>query len=412
MERLLALLGDPHRCFRSVHIAGTKGKGSTAAMLESVLRAAGFRTGLYTSPHLHTFRERIRCGDRMISRRTVAALTGRLRPAVAQVPGLTTFEIITGLAFAHFAAMGVEMAVVEVGMGGRLDATNVVHPLVTIITSISYDHTYVLGDTLAAIAGEKAGIVKRGVPVVSAPQPPEALAVVEAVCREKRAPLTLVGRDWTWQPGAADLDGQSFSVQPAEGEPINPLWIPLLGEHQLLNATVALAATAQLRRAGLDIPPAAVRGGLRRVHWPGRMEVLGRAPLVIADGAHNAEAARRLAEAIERHLPHRDVILLFGASADKDVAGMWRELLPLAAHVIVVRAAHSRAADAHDLARQVVAQGRQPIIAGSVAQGLDRALGLAGADDVVLATGSLFVAAEARAAWAATNGQSVPEGDD
>nr|NIV39504.1 bifunctional folylpolyglutamate synthase/dihydrofolate synthase [Anaerolineae bacterium] len=213
VRHLLALMGEPQRTFQAVHIAGTKGKGSTAAMIESVLRVAGYRTGLYTSPHLHSFRERIQVAGELIPEAGVIRLVEEMRPLVARVEGITTFEIITCLAFAWFAELGVEWTVVEVGLGGRLDATNVLEPQVTIITPISYDHVAILGDTLSQIAAEKAGIIKPGVPLVSAPQPEEALATICDVCDRQGAPLTLVGRDWTWLAGAADLNGQAFTVR-------------------------------------------------------------------------------------------------------------------------------------------------------------------------------------------------------
>ncbi len=256
VERLLAMLGDPHRAYRSVHIAGTKGKGSTAAMIESVLRTAGIRTGLYTSPHLHTFRERIRVGGTLISREEVVALVEEIRPLVAQVDGVTTFEAITAMAFAYFARRGVEVLVAEVGLGGRLDATNVLMPEVAVITSLSLDHTYLLGNTLPEIAREKAGIIKPGVPAVSAPQRPEAISVIETTARERQAPLVEVGRDWAWDPGPFDLEGQSFTAYRArEGDDAlaGEYWIPLLGRHQLENGTTAVAALQVLRERGFDL---------------------------------------------------------------------------------------------------------------------------------------------------------------
>ena len=300
VRHLLALMGEPQRAFRAVHIAGTKGKGSTAAMIESVLRAAGYRTGLYTSPHLHSFRERIQEAGELIPEAGVIRLVEEMQPLVARVDGVTTFEIITCLAFAWFAEQGVAWAVVEVGLGGRLDATNVLHPAVTVITPISYDHVAILGDTLTQIASEKAGICKPGVPLVSAPQPGEALATIRGVCERLGAPLTLVGRDWTWQSGAADLDGQAFTVR--HGKRVSfELHLPLLGEHQLVNATTAAAVLSVLEQGGLEVPPSALREGLQAVRWPGRLEILGREPLVVADGAHNGDSARKLIAALQRH---------------------------------------------------------------------------------------------------------------
>ncbi len=293
LARLCELAGTPQSRFKSLHVAGTKGKGSTAAMLDSILRAAGYRTGLFTSPHLHDFRERIRVNGALIGEQEMADAVARLQPLVdelhrrhPELGRLTTFEMITALAFVHFAERNVDFAVLETGLGGRLDATNVVEPLVAVITSISYDHTQVLGNTLEQIATEKAGIIKPGASVVCAPQEDEALAVVEATCRKRGARLALVGRDWTWE-GA----NSSFQVAGPLGA-YAPLSIPLLGIHQLVNATTAVAAIDALRWRGIEVAPEYIREGLENVCWPGRLEVLARQPLVVVDGAHNADSAR------------------------------------------------------------------------------------------------------------------------
>ena len=231
--RLLSLLQNPHLGYPSIHIAGTKGKGSVAAICASALFAAGLRTGLYLSPHLQSFTERIQVNGSQISHTELASLVSDVRPAVAQVEGITTFELITALAFLHFARCQVEVAVIEVGLGGRLDATNVICPLVSVITSLSYDHTHLLGETLAEIAAEKGGIIKPGVPLVSAPQPEEALAVLERIAAEKSATLMLVGRDSQYESGHSDLDGQRFYADCPDcvGRPGGSYHIPLLGEH-------------------------------------------------------------------------------------------------------------------------------------------------------------------------------------
>ena len=412
MERLLASLDNPHRRFPSVHIAGTKGKGSTAAMTASVLQAAGYRTGLYTSPHLHTFRERIRVDGQPIERAEVVALAERLRPLVEGVEGITTFEVMTAMAFLYFVERGVDFAVLEVGLGGRLDATNVVSPLVSVITSLSYDHTHILGHTLAQIAREKAGIIKRRVPVVSAPQPPEAMAVIEQVCREREAELLVVGRDWTWEAGEANLKGQWFKVAGGGGqEASRSFWIPLLGRHQLINATIVVAAVEMLRQRGVHIPEASLREGLRRVRWPGRLEILGRKPFLVVDCAHNADSAQKLATALRELFAYRDLILVFGASADKDIRGMMRALLPLAREVILTRAHHPRAADPGALREEARSLGWEVAISEDVASALSQALELAYEDDLVCVTGSTFVVAEAREAWAELTGGAMPERD-
>ena len=411
VHRLLALLGDPQRTFQVVHIAGTKGKGSTAAVAESVLRAAGYRTGLYTSPHLHTFRERIQTGGVLIPEADVARLAEAMQPLVAQIACITTFEVITGLALAWFAEQGVEWAVVEVGLGGRLDATNVLAPAVTIITPISYDHTAILGDTLTQIATEKAGIIKPGVPAVSAPQTPEALAVIEAVCRDRGAPLTLVGREWTWQRLKASLDGQSFAIyhQDALVGGRAPLRIPLLGEHQLMNATAAVAALALL--PGVRLRSKALRLGLKMVRWPGRLEILGRDPLVVADSAHNGDSAQKLMAALRAYCPSRRLHIVLGASADHVMPELLRELLSGAAWAVATRSRHPRAAEPAWLQARAAELGFHLELSESVAQGLDLALAQAGTGDLVCCTGSVFVAAEARAAWFVRQGLPAPPSD-
>ena len=266
VERLLAAMDNPHTRFPVVHIAGTKGKGSTAALVESCLRSAGYRTGLYTSPHLHTFCERIQVNGEPISREDVVALVEEIRPLVERVPGVTTFEAITAMGLVTFWRRDVEIAVIEVGLGGRLDATNVVTPEVSVITSLSLDHTYLLGETLAEIAGEKAGIIKPGVPVVSAPQRDEAAGVLEAISRERQAPLIQVGRDWVIQTEQKNLDGQTFTIQRAGSEASDldgTYRLPLLGHHQVENGANAIAALEVLRGRGFEIPAEAVQTGLQ-----------------------------------------------------------------------------------------------------------------------------------------------------
>lgn len=408
MEHLLALLGNPHRRFRSVHIAGTKGKGSTAAMCDAILRAAGFHTGLYTSPHLHTFRERIRVDGRLLSQEDLLALVEQCRPAIEAVEDITTFEIITALGFLHFAQQEVEWAILETGLGGRLDATNIVSPDVTAITTLSYDHTELLGDTLALIAGEKAGIIKPGVPLVCAPQAPEAMQVIEDVCHQRQAELILVGRDWRWERTAGDLTGQTLRVQEqADGHhpPVvyENLRIPLLGQHQLLNATMAVALAETLRRRGVAIPEGAMGNGLAQVRWPGRLEVLQPHPCVVVDGAHNPDSVAKLVAALGEWFPHERMVLVFGASEDKDIEGMLKTLLPLSHCVITTQARHPRAADPHELAQMIaplLRAGQFLAVSESVAGAVEQALAWAQAGDLVCGSGSIFVVGEVREALA------------
>jgi dihydrofolate synthase/folylpolyglutamate synthase len=410
VRRLLALLGDPQRSFQAVHVAGTKGKGSTAAMIESILRATGVRTGLYTSPHLHTFRERIQAGGEMISESDLVRLVEETRHLVAQVPSVTTFEVMTSLALAWYAEQDVAWVVLEVGLGGRLDATNVVTPAVAVITSISYDHMAVLGDTLAQIAAEKAGIVKTGVPVVSAPQTGEALAVIEATCRQRSAPLTLVGRDWTWEAGQSDLDSQTFGIQGSE-ERFEALEIPLLGEHQLVNATTAVATVSLLQTSGLSVSQEAIRAGLERLYWPGRLEILGQAPLVVADSAHNGDSAQKLVAALKANLAFRHLILILGASPDHATPELMKALLTPAHRSIVTQSRHPRAAEPTRLQALAEALGFHVEVAATVPEALDMAMSSADSEDLICCTGSVFVAAEARAAWFSRLSMPVPPSD-
>lgn len=413
VRRLLTLVDEPQRAFDTVHIAGSKGKGSTAAMVESVLRAAGYRTALYTSPHLHTFRERMLLDGEMISEAEVVRLVQALQPLADQIPEITTFELMTAMALAWFAWQGAEWVVLEVGLGGRLDATNVVTPAVAVITPISLDHVAILGDTVAQIAAEKAGIIKPGVPVVSAPQPAEALQVIEDACQRQGAPLALVGRDWTWErleplPGGSPspLEGQAFRIH--GGQTLDRLWVPLLGEYQLANATAALAALWQVPRLRERVTEAAIREGLRSVYWPGRLEILGRAPLVVVDSAHNGDSAQKLMAALRAYLDFERLIVVLGISADHATPELLHALLDSADRAITTRSHHPRAAHPDWLQDRGAAMGFDLETSANVPQGLTLALEGAKEMDLVLCTGSVFVAAEARAAWFARQGLPVP----
>ena len=395
MVELLDRLGNPHLTSPAIHIGGTKGKGSTAAMIASALCAAGYRTGLYTSPHLHTFRERITVDGGMISGEEFSALTEKLQPEIDEVNRrhdygeITTFEILTALAFAFFMERWVDFQVLEVGLGGRLDATNVVMPRIAVITSISLDHAEVLGDSLAKIAGEKAGIIKPGALVISAPQPKDVACVIEEVCRHNGVSLITVGRDVTWRKVKSDLSGQFFEVKGKAGS--YKLIIPLLGEHQLENAAVAVAALE-----ALDIGVKDIARGLAQVQWPGRLEILRHEPLFLADGAHNADSANRLRETIEKYLHFDRLILILGASSDKDIAGIVGELAPMSSLVIVTRSRHPRALEPASLLEELEKQGVKGELAESESSAAERAMEMAGPRDLICATGSLFVAAEAR----------------
>ena len=399
VRELLRRLGSPESGLGIVHIAGTKGKGSTAAMISSVLQKAGYRVGLFTSPHLHTFRERVQINREPISAEDFAGAMEKVKPHVEEINAvgehgyITTFEALTAMALVYFAEKEVEALVFEVGVGGRLDATNVVTPEVSVITSISRDHTELLGETLPEIAGEKAGIIKGGVPVVVAPQVPEVEEVMTAIARERGSEMVNVGRESVWRAMGHDDRGQSLLVRDFENE--YRISMPLLGDHQQENAATAISALNVLRKKGWHISDADVLDGFADIHWPGRMEELGRRPLVIADGAHNGDSARRLREALLKHFDFRKAVLVVGVSADKNVEEIASELVPLASTVILTKSRHMRAAEPAEL---VVAFTRPDIIVettGSVKEALDRAREIASEEDLICATGSLFVVGEA-----------------
>ena len=399
MDMLLASVGNPHQTAPAVHVAGTKGKGSTVAMIASVLTASGRRTAMFTSPHLHTIRERIQIDGEMISEAELASLVDRLKPEVERINQrsqfglLTTFEVLTAVAFLYFREKKVDYQVLEVGLGGRLDATNVVKPEVCVITTIGFDHTEVLGNTLSKIASEKAGIIKPGCLAVSSSQPALASRVISRTCRKLKVPLTRVGHEVTWSKEQADINGQYFSVNGQAGH--YQLWIPLLGDHQLENAATAVAAIEALIKRGSNISLENLKQGLAKVYWPARFQILERRPFLIVDGAHNSDSARRLRQCVELYFPQHQVILVLGTSNDKDIKAIVAELAPISRQVIVTRAHHPRAADTKVLAEHFDRHGLKAEIAENVSQALLRARQLAGDTDLVLATGSLFVAAEA-----------------
>jgi dihydrofolate synthase/folylpolyglutamate synthase len=416
MFALMRALGNPEQSYPIIHIAGTKGKGSVASLCASALRAAGFRTGLYTSPHLEDYVERIQVDGQYMTHEDLVALVEEIKPVIESIPELTTFEITTALAFLYFQRSAVGAAVIEVGLGGRLDATNVCLPTVAVITSISYDHTYLLGETLAEIAGEKAGIIKSGVPVVLAPQKEEARLVIERIAAERSAPLTQIGKDYLYAPVARSLENQTLFVWHTseqwhldayietgglmEWEPVR-LTTPLLGYHQVENAATAYVALQLVRQAGLAISESGIRQGFASVEWPGRFEILQRNPPVVIDSAHNRDSALKLRLALEDYFPGFPIIMVFGASEDKDIQGMFAELLPRVSRVVATRSIHPRAADPEKLVELAHQFGVPARVVEDVRDALEEALWLAEGEAVVLVTGSIFVAAGARQAWAA-----------
>jgi len=396
---LLAQLGNPHLKARSVHITGTNGKGSTAAMLASVLTTSGYTTGLYTSPHLHTWRERIRVDGELISEEELVSVVEKLKPEVEAVNRrdtygqLTTFEILTALAFTYFERKGVDFQVLEVGMGGRFDATNIITPEVCVITSISLDHTEVLGSSLAEIADEKAAIIKPGSSVVTSSQVDEVAHVIREACLNCGVGLVRLGSDVTWQGLSFDLDGQFLQVEGRLGS--YQLSIPLLGDFQLENAATAVATLEVLVEKGFNISTDSITDGLARVSWPGRLQVLGHHPFLVADGAHNPDSARRLIQSLKQCFDFDRATLVVGASSDKNIAGVVSELFPLFDKVIVTRSRHPRAMAPALLRDEFARRGVEAEIADDIPAALSRAASLVHDRDLICVTGSLFVVAEA-----------------
>ena len=397
---LMQRLGDPHLATPTVHVAGTNGKGSTAALVTSVLTAAGHTTGLYTSPSLHSPTERIRVGLTPISRETFAGLVSDAWPAVEWVGkfggygGVSYFELLTTMAFLHFRSIGAAFQVVEVGLGGRLDATNVVEPAVCAITSISLDHTRVLGDTLPLIAREKAGIIKPGVPVVVAPQTEDAMGVIAEVAAARGAELIPVQRRTSWRRTALGPQGQSFELEGTRGS--YSLSMPLLGDHQLENAATAVGAIEALIEQGRDIPCPAIAKGFENVDWPGRLQTFSRdGKLVVVDGAHNPDAMRRLADALPALFELDRVIVVFGALGSHSVSGMADELAALSPEIVAVRSRDPRAMDSGEVAAACRQRGLSVVAElDDVGRATRHAIDMARDGDTVLATGSLSVVAE------------------
>jgi dihydrofolate synthase / folylpolyglutamate synthase len=403
MRCLLERLGNPQRRLRIVHIAGTKGKGSTSAMLASVLRRAGYRTGLFTSPHLCRVEERFQVDGQPISADELTLLLHEVRRASEARPGdpPTFFEAATAVGFLHFVRRRVDVAVVEVGLGGRLDSTNVCLPLVAIITSISFDHTKQLGDQLASIAMEKAGIVKPGRAALSGATIPEAKEVIERICRERRAPLRQLETDirYVYEPGR--VTPREFLPPWVQVTTERRVWPPLdlnlLGEHQAANAALVIACVEQLQKSGWHLPDEAVAAGLADVQWPARLEVVRRSPIVVLDCAHNVASAQAVARTLCRTFPESRRILLFAGSSDKDLAGMLAVLAPHFRHAILTRYTNNpRAVPPEQLAEWLRATDIPITLTPTPREAWRKALDLAGPEDLVCITGSIFLAGEMR----------------
>jgi dihydrofolate synthase/folylpolyglutamate synthase len=414
ISALLKRLGNPHVGLRAVHIAGSNGKGSTAAFLTSILRQAGYQVGLYTSPHLVDFTERIQADGVPIAEGKVVQLTRRIRLIVDRMvregefwsdsafpvsskfdpfkASITFFEFTTAMAFLYFREARVDVSVLETGMGGRLDATNVIDPLISLITPISLEHRQYLGKTLLDIAREKGGIIKPNRPLLTTVHQPRVLSLFEQKCRELHSPLYAWGRDFR---------GRRVGPQLMSFQGLRHRWtklrLGLAGGHQVLNASLALAASELLAEGGFSLGEEHVRKGLGQTRWPGRLEMVGKFPRVLLDGAHNAGATEVLKRELKRNIPRRRLLLVLGIMADKDIPRMMSDLVPLADLVILTRPRMDRAAPL-EVMRSHAASFRKPIVeAAEVGSAVDYALSQAGKEDLVVISGSLFTVGEARA---------------
>ena len=397
MRYLLRLMSDPQESLRFIHIAGTNGKGSVAAMLHAVLAKAGYKTGLYTSPHLVSFCERFQVNGKPIAEPDVVRLVEELKPLLEKVAAHpefrapTFFEAITAIALRYFREQNVDVVVWETGLGGRLDATNVITPLVSVITNIAFDHTQYLGETLAEIATEKCGIIKPGVPVVTASAVEEAFHVIQRMAAMHRCPLTVVGRDVRAMRLSEDERCQRVELTGLRDN-YGPLTIPLLGAHQAINCVTAIAA---LEVSGLSFTPGQVHEGLMQTAWPGRFQIVSHQPTVVLDGAHNAAAAEQLAATLREHFAGRTLTLILGVLRDKNYDQMCQVLAPLAGRVLCVPVNSERTSDPDQLARWCKAANPQAQV--TVAPNLSQAYAQArsGNVEVVVIAGSLFLVGEA-----------------
>ncbi|MGA3084681.1 MAG: folylpolyglutamate synthase/dihydrofolate synthase family protein [Thermodesulfobacteriota bacterium] len=399
-ETLLTAFNNPHQALNCIHIAGTNGKGSVAAMLSSIYSRAGYKVGLFTSPHLVDFRERFQINGRMISKAQTLDLIREIKEKVKAEEPPTFFEFVTAMTLIYFFREKVDLAVMEAGLGGRLDATNIIKPLITIITNISLEHQDHLGRTLEKIAREKAGIIKSGVPLVTGVGQKKIQEQIESICRERKVPMVLAGRDFRTRKvsnGKFSYFGfrnpNSFLVPR-----LASLRLALLGDHQIKNAGLALAVV-ELLQEKYPVPDGKIRAGLSKVSWPGRMEVLSERPWIVLDGAHNPRAMRVLAAALLKVFSFKKLLIVFGMMKDKNIKQTLNCLIPLAGKIILTRAEYDRSADPEYIKRVIKDNRRPTLVVPDISLAVNQALQEAGPEDLILITGSLFVVGEARAWW-------------
>jgi dihydrofolate synthase/folylpolyglutamate synthase len=405
MRTLLKKLGNPQDSFRSVHVAGTKGKGSTCAMISSMLQASGYKTAFYSSPHLVDVRERMCINGEMISQADFVRLVRLVEPVVKRMkPTPTYFDVLTAIAFKWFAEQKVDVAVVETGLGGRLDSTNVLKPEVTAITSISKDHMAQLGPTLTRIAEEKAGIFKAGIPAITVQQDPEAEVVLKRVAEKVGAPFDVTGKsiEFSYRFESSRMLGPHNRVcLTTANSKFEHLAVPLLGEHQAINCGLALAVIDRLKSRGLTISDARAMEGLAKTTIPGRMEMVSQTPRVVADGAHNAASVDAMMRAIGQHIPYDSMVVIFGCCADKDVGGMLERITSGADKVIFTKVDNIRSADPNELAaRYVELYGKMAQVAPTLADALAIAYRAVTKEDLITITGSFYLVGEAKKLFA------------
>ncbi len=402
VRKLLRALDNPHEQIRTVHVAGTLGKGSTAAMIAAMLQGCGHGVGVYTSPHLIDIRERITINGRPIGKSDFTKLLRQVSAAAARQRSTPTWcELLTAMAFKYFADEAVDIAVIETGLGGRLDATNVITPEVTVITRIDYDHTQVLGKTLPEIAGEKAGILKRHVPALSVEQVPEVDAVLRETAEKLAAPYRVINKDieFSCRFDTSEALGPHTRVcLLTETSQFMHLPVPLPGEHQALNCGLALAAIDTLKASGLSFPEVPLHDGLARTVTPGRMELVWKQPRIIIDGAHNPAAIKALMRSVGAYVPYDSMICVFGCCQDKDIPAMLRELALGGDKIIFTRARGTpRATEPAELHRIFTEQcGKMSQVAATLPDALELATRAVGRDDLVCITGSFYLAGEAK----------------
>jgi len=396
ITRFLDRIGNPHNRFPAIHVAGTNGKGSTAAILEALLTSAGFKVGLYTSPHLVDFRERIRIGKRPVEREYVAEFVRSKKDLIEEMP-VTFFEVVSALAFSYFAEQGVNIAVCETGLGGRLDATNVLKTEVSIITNVDLEHTDHLGSSVSEIAREKAGIIKEGVPTVTASNNFEVKRVLRNTCRKRKAPLISIYDEAQWLVKELGLKGSRLDVFTRSNEYVN-LHLNLVGRHQLENAMCALLAIEILQDNGWRVPKRAVREGLAQVIWRGRLELLSERPMVLADVAHNPPAMKIIKENLQELFPEKRFLVVLGILSDKNYVEMLNEVRRFSKLIYLTKPITERAADPELLAREVSKQGLNFKVIPEVREAYKYALSQARPEEVVLVTGSHYTVGEVMAA--------------